>query len=119
MENAILEDIELLTSEGSFNMKDVRTISRDEDFFEQMKRIMGEQSWCFIDQKVIEHLKKEAGCFTLDCTHQRMNFTLSRRYISIEYSSENAWHRVWCVRTHETERCVCQDPEEVLFITME
>ena len=59
MEKSVLEDIELQTSGRSFDMKDVRKISRDKDFFEQMSRIMGKETWCFIDQKVIEHLKEK------------------------------------------------------------
>ena len=119
MEKSVLEDIELLTSEGSFDMKEVKTISRDEDFFEQMKQIMGEKSWCFIDQKVIEHLKEKAGCFTIDCVHHRMNFSFGGKDIAIEYLPWNSWHRILRIKTYEMDIYVCKDPEEVLFITVE
>lgn len=100
-------------------MKDVRKISRDKDFFEQMSRIMEKETWCFIDQKVIEHLKEKAGCFTIDCVHNRMNFSFGGKDISIEYSSNDVWHKIWWIKTYEMDIYVCKDPEEVLFITME
>ena len=100
-------------------MKDVRAISRDKDFFEQMKQIIGQKSWCFIDEKVLEHIKKEAGCYTTDVEHRKMNISFCGKRISVEYTSGEMWHRIRWIKTYDVYIYVCQDPEEVLFITME
>jgi len=100
-------------------MKYVRTISRDKDFFEQMKQIIEGKFWCFIEESVIDFLKKEAGCYMTDSVHKRINFSFGGQDISVEYTSGEVWHRMRWLRTCDREIYVCKNPEEVIFITME
>ena len=60
-------------------MKDVRTISRDKDFFEQIKHMIEGKTWCFIEESVIDYLKKKAGCYMTDSVYKRINFSFGEK----------------------------------------
>ena len=54
-----------------------------------------------------------------DSLHKRINLSFAGKNISVETTCGDMWYRIRWIKTYEIDIYVCQDPEEVIFITME
>lgn len=101
--------------------KEVITIPKEKDFFEGIKELLGgkvENSWIFINESIVNHVKKNVGAYWTDTVNRRMSLSYDDKSMSIQYCYKDVWHRVLLLKAEGLHVQECKDPDEIFFIAL-